>query len=193
MNSILNSLSEAKDTLDKVINDKDLIQKINQSVEVLTLAFKNNKKVMSCGNGGSMCDAIHFAEELSGKFRQERPALAALSFSDPGHLSCVANDYGYDFVFSRMVEALGLEGDVLVGISTSGKSKNVIEAVKAAKTRGICTILLTGKDGGELKNLVDIPIIVPSMETDRIQEIHIKIIHGLIESIERNLFPENYA
>jgi D-sedoheptulose 7-phosphate isomerase len=142
---------------------------------------------MSCGNGGSMCDAMHFAEELSGRYRNNRPALAAVSISDPSHLSCVANDYGYDHVFSRYIEALGQTGDVLLGISTSGNSKNVLLAVEAAKAKGIQTIVLTGKDGGQLAGLADLEIRAPfSPYADRAQEIHIKVIHSFILGIEQS-------
>jgi D-sedoheptulose 7-phosphate isomerase len=135
-----------------------------------------------------MCDAMHFAEELSGRFRDNRRALAAISISDPSHLSCVSNDYGYDFVFSRFIEGLGQENDVLLGISTSGNSKNVIRAVEAAKTKGMKTIVLTGKDGGKLAELADIEIRAPhSNFADRAQEIHIKVIHSLILGIEQSL------
>ena len=151
-------------------------------------ALKNGKKLISCGNGGSMSDAMHFAEELSGRFRNERKALAALSISDPTHISCVANDFGYEYVFSRYVEALGCEGDVLLGISTSGNSKNVINAVEASKNKGMKTVVLTGKTGGLLSNLADIEIRAPHSEfADRAQEIHIKVIHALIDGIERTL------
>jgi D-sedoheptulose 7-phosphate isomerase len=130
---------------------------------------------------------MHFAEELSGRYRNNRPALAAVSISDPSHLSCVANDYGYDFVFSRYVEGLGQTGDVLLGISTSGNSKNVILAVEAAKAKGIRTIVLTGKDGGQLAGLADLEIRAPfSPYADRAQEIHIKVIHSFILGIEQS-------
>ena len=134
-----------------------------------------------------MCDAMHFAEELSGRYRNNRPALAAVSISDPSHLSCVANDYGYDHVFSRYVEGLGQTGDVLLGISTSGNSKNVMLAVEAAKAKGIHTIALTGKDGGQLAGLADLEIRAPfSPFADRAQEIHIKVIHSFIFGIEQS-------
>jgi D-sedoheptulose 7-phosphate isomerase len=155
-------------------------------------SYKNNGRVFSCGNGGSMCDAMHFAEELTGRFRKERAPLAAMAISDSSHLSCVANDYGYDFVFSRYVEAWGQQGDVLLAISTSGNSKNVILAVEAAKKKGMKVVGLLGKGGGILKDMVDVPLVVDSSISDRIQEIHIKCIHIFIEGIERNLFPKNY-
>jgi D-sedoheptulose 7-phosphate isomerase len=151
-------------------------------------ALRHGNKIISCGNGGSMCDAMHFAEELSGRFRDNRQSLAAVSISDPSHISCVANDFGYQFVFSRYLEALGKEGDVLLGISTSGNSENVILAVEKAKELGIKTIVLTGKDGGKLADLADLEIRAPhSKYADRAQEIHIKIIHNLILGIEHVL------
>ena len=163
-------------------------QKINTAIELMSAALKNGNKIISCGNGGSMCDAMHFAEELSGRFRQNRKGLAAVSISDPSHISCVANDFGYDFVFSRYIEALGQSGDVLVGISTSGSSKNVILAVEEAKKKGMKTLVLTGKDGGKLAGLADLEIRAPYSEfADRAQEIHIKIIHNFILGIELNL------
>lgn len=161
---------------------------IAQAVGVMSQAIQNGGKIISCGNGGSMCDAMHFAEELSGRFRDNRRALAAISISDPSHLSCVSNDYGYDFVFSRFIEGLGQENDVLLGISTSGNSKNVILAVEAAQAKGMKTIVLTGKDGGKLAGLADIEIRAPhSKFADRAQEIHIKVIHSLILGIEHSL------
>ena len=162
--------------------------KIAKAIELMSTALQNGHKIISCGNGGSMCDAMHFAEELSGRFRADRKALAAISISDPSHLSCVANDYGYDFVFSRFIEGLGAAGDVLLGISTSGNSKNVIKAVEAAKEKGMLTIVLTGKDGGQLATLADLEIRAPQSQfADRAQEIHIKVIHSLILGIEQNL------
>ena len=163
-------------------------EKIETAIEMMCTALKAGNKIISCGNGGSMCDAMHFAEELSGRFRNNRRGLAALSISDPSHISCVANDFGYDFVFSRYIEALGQPGDVLLGISTSGSSKNVILAVEEAKKKGMKTLVLTGKDGGILAELADLEIRAPYSEfADRAQEIHIKIIHNFILGIELNL------
>lgn len=162
------------------------MEKIEKGIDLMYEALARGNKIMSCGNGGSMCDAMHFAEELSGRYRNNRPALAALSISDPSHLSCVANDYGYDFVFSRYIEGLGQAGDILLGISTSGNSKNVVNAVLAAKAKGIKTIVLTGKDGGQLADLADLEIRAPhSPYADRAQEIHIKIVHSFILGIEQ--------
>ena len=163
-------------------------EKIETAIEMMCTALKAGNKIISCGNGGSMCDAMHFAEELSGRFRNNRRGLAAVSISDPSHISCVANDFGYDFVFSRYIEAIGQSGDVLLGISTSGSSKNVILAVEEAKKKGMKTLVLTGKDGGKLAELADLEIRAPYSEfADRAQEIHIKIIHNFILGIELNL------
>ena len=163
-------------------------EKIETAIEMMCTALKAGNKIISCGNGGSMCDAMHFAEELSGRFRNNRRGLAAVSISDPSHISCVANDFGYDFVFSRYIEAIGQSGDVLLGISTSGSSKNVILAVEEAKKKGMKTLVLTGKDGGKLAELADLEISAPYSEfADRAQEIHIKIIHNFILGIELNL------
>ena len=184
---IKNHFEQAKETLDLFSTDQNM-QKISDAIEMLTVSLSQGGKVISSGNGGSMCDAMHFAEELSGRFRNDRRGLAALSISDPSHISCVANDYGYEYIFSRYVEAIGKEGDVLLGISTSGNSENVIKAVKTAKEKGIKTIVLTGKTGGQLADLADLEIRAPqSKYADRAQEIHIKVIHTLIDGIERSL------
>ncbi|MEN9700604.1 MAG: hypothetical protein RLZZ301_1802 [Bacteroidota bacterium] len=184
---INDQFSEAAQVL-SAFQSPENMAKIAQAIEIMSTALTNGGKIMSCGNGGSMCDAMHFAEELSGRFRNNRPALAALSISDPSHLSCVSNDYGYEYVFSRYVEGLGQSNDVLLGISTSGNSKNVMLAVEAAKAKGIKTIVLTGKDGGALAQLADLEIRAPhSTYADRAQEIHIKVIHCLILGIEKSL------
>ena len=178
---------QAKEILDLFSSEQNM-QKISDAIEILSTSLSMGGKVISCGNGGSMCDAMHFAEELSGRFRNNRRSLAALSISDPSHISCVANDFGYEYVFSRYVEAMGKEGDVLLGISTSGDSENVIKAVKTAKEKSIKTIVLTGKTGGQLADLADLEIRAPQSEyADRAQEIHIKVIHALIDGIEQSL------
>lgn len=182
---IKNTFEEAEKTLALFMANEENFKQIEAAAKIISEAITSGKKVISCGNGGSMCDAMHFAEELSGRFRNDRKALPAISISDPSHISCVANDYGYDFVFSRFVEAMGNAGDVLLGISTSGNSKNVIKAFEVAKEKKLVCIALTGKDGGSLKNLSDIEIRAPYANyADRAQEIHIKIIHALIESVE---------
>ena len=178
---------EATEVL-KTFNNSDNMNAIHRALVVMVEALRNGNKIISCGNGGSMSDAMHFAEELSGRFRNERKALAALSISDPTHISCVANDYGYEHVFSRYIEALGRQGDVLLGISTSGNSNNVINAVRAANEKEMKTVALTGKTGGIISNIVDIEIRAPFSEfADRAQEIHIKVIHALIDGIEKEL------
>ena len=178
---------EATEVL-RAFNNPENIDAINRALVVMVQALRNGNKIISCGNGGSMSDAMHFAEELSGRFRNERKALAALSISDPTHMSCVANDYGYEYVFSRYIEAIGSQGDVLLGISTSGNSINVINAVKAAHEKEMQAVVLTGKTGGEISNIADIEIRAPySKFADRAQEIHIKVIHALIDGIEKEL------
>ena len=185
--AIKKHFDEAAEVL-STFNNATNIEAIHSGLLVMVEALRNGNKLISCGNGGSMSDAMHFAEELTGRFRNERKALAAVSISDPTHISCVANDYGYEFIFSRYVEAMGNQGDILLGISTSGNSKNVINAVEAAKNKGMKTVVLTGKTGGILSNIADIEIRAPHSEfADRAQEIHIKVIHALIDGIERAL------
>jgi D-sedoheptulose 7-phosphate isomerase len=191
-NFIKESLLDAKSTLEKFIDSDKNIKAMEDAIAVFLDSIKSDGRIYSCGNGGSMCDSMHFAEELTGRYRKDRKALAAMSFSDPSHMSCVGNDFGYDQIFAKMIEAFGQKGDSLLAISTSGNSANVINAVNESKARGVKTIGLLGKDGGKLKDLVDIPIIVESKMTDRIQEIHIKVIHNFIEGIERDLFPDHY-
>jgi D-sedoheptulose 7-phosphate isomerase len=188
MSSIQNNFLEAQKALDNFIADENNFAKIEAAGQLMVAAIRNGGKIISCGNGGSMCDAMHFAEELSGRFRNDRKALPAVSISDPSHISCVGNDYGYDKIFSRYIEALGQPNDVLLAISTSGTSKNVIEGIKAAKEKGIKVVALTGKDGGLIKDICDVEVRAPhSTYADRAQEIHIKVIHCLINYIEENL------
>ena len=185
---IENNLNEAQKVLQQFISEPKNIESIEKAGILLGQAIKSGNKIISCGNGGSMCDAMHFAEELSGRFRDDRRALPAVSISDPSHLSCVGNDYGYDKVFSRYIEALGNKGDVLVAISTSGNSVNVINAIQAAKQKGMFVIGLTGKDGGKMAGLCDVEIRAPHSDyADRAQEIHIKVIHSLIHYVEATL------
>lgn len=188
INSIKNNFLEAKQILDQFLQDEHNLLKIAEGAEVILGSIKSGGKIISCGNGGSMCDAMHFAEELTGRFRENRKPIAALSISDSSHISCVGNDYGFDEIFSRYIEAIGNKGDVLLAISTSGNSKNVIKAVEVAKAKGMKIVALTGKDGGLLASLADVEIRSPqSKYADRAQEIHIKIIHSLIHYIEENL------
>jgi len=162
------------------------LQKIQQGAQLMADAINQGGKIISCGNGGSFCDAMHFAEELSGLFREQRPPIPAVAISDPSHITCTANDYGFEHIFSRYIEAFGNKGDVLLAISTSGNSANILNATKAAKKRGMTVIALTGKDGGKLAKSVDLEIRVAHQGyADRIQEVHIKIIHSLIFMIEK--------
>jgi D-sedoheptulose 7-phosphate isomerase len=187
MDAIKKHFIEAQEVLAAFIAAEKNLQAIEAAGQLMVSALANGKKIISCGNGGSMCDAMHFAEELSGRYRNDRKALAAISISDPSHISCVGNDYGYDFIFSRYLEALANEGDVLLGISTSGNSKNIINAVATAKSKGVHVVCLTGKDGGQLAGLADVEIRAPKSDyADRAQEIHIKVIHSLIDFIERH-------
>jgi len=184
-NIIKKNLSEALDVLEKFSKDEAVINKSEAAGKILVEAFRAGNKAISCGNGGSMCDAMHFAEELTGRFRNDRKSLPAIAISDPSYLTCAGNDYGFEKVFSRFVEGMGNKGDVLLAISTTGNSKNVVEAAHAAKLKGMKVIALTGKDGGKLSTLSDIEIRAPYSEyADRAQEIHIKIIHSLIQLVE---------
>jgi len=188
MDIIRKSLAEAKALLDKMADDTAFISSVSGATEIMTESIQKGNKIISCGNGGSMSDAMHFAEEMTGKFRDERPSLPAIAISDPSHITCTANDYGFGSIFSRFVESVGQEGDVLLAISTSGNSPNVVNAARAAKESRMKVVSLTGKDGGELASLSDVEIRVPFQGySDRIQEMHIKIIHILIEGIENSL------
>jgi|UniRef100_UPI00404A3F29 D-sedoheptulose 7-phosphate isomerase len=188
MDRIKQHFTEARDILDTFISDPTNFSTIEAAGKILVDAIQSGAKVISCGNGGSMSDAMHFAEELSGRYRNDRPAYPAIAISDPSHLSCVANDYGYAFVFSRMVEAIAQKGDVLLAISTSGNSENVLKAIEAARIKGMKVIGLTGKDGGTMAGLCDVEIRAPKSEyADRAQEMHIKVIHSLIDYVELNL------
>lgn len=173
--------------------EKEEKEKVTEKIaEELAEIFAKGNKVLICGNGGSNCDALHFAEEFTGRFRKERRALPAIAISDSSHITCVGNDYGFDYIFSKGVEAYGKEGDMFIGISTSGNSGNVIKAVEKAKELGMKTVSLLGKDGGKLKGMCDYEFIIPGETSDRIQEIHMMILHIIIEGVERIMFPENY-
>lgn len=186
-NAIRKHFEDAQKVLNDFISDDSNINSIERAGTLMVDTIKNGGKIISCGNGGSMCDAMHFAEELTGRYRDDRPSIGAISISDPSHMSCVGNDYGYQFVFSRFLQGVGRKGDVLLAISTSGNSGNVIEAARAAKDMGILVVGLTGKDGGKLASLCDVEIRAPwNGYADRVQEIHIKVIHSLIDFIERN-------
>lgn len=181
-------LQEAARVLEEFMSDASNLQAIRKAANLLVNSLKLGGSIYSCGNGGSMSDAMHFAEELSGRFRDDRKPIPALAISDSGYLTCAANDYGYEHVFSRFIEGFGKQHDSLVAISTSGNSANVINAVKVAREKGIHVIALTGKDGGELAKLCDVEIRVPHVGySDRIQEIHIKVIHILVMLIEQEV------
>ena len=190
--NIRNSYLTAFETVKAFVENEENIEKTEKIVQELAQAYKNGKKSLIAGNGGSNCDAMHFAEEFTGRFRKDRKALPSISISDSSHITCVGNDYGFDFIFAKGVEAFGQEGDFFFGISTSGNSKNIIEAVKSAKERNLNTVALLGKDGGKLKGVCDYEFIIPGEASDRIQEVHMMILHIIIEGVERILFPENY-
>lgn len=187
--SIINTeLSEAANTLQQFIGAPDTIANIQRASSIIAGSIIHGGKIISCGNGGSHCDAMHFAEELSGRFRDDRKALPAICISDASHITCVGNDYGFEFIFSRYVEALGKPGDVLLALSTSGHSKNIINAAEAAKKAGMKIVALTGKDGGKLGPLADVEIRVQhNGYSDRIQEVHIKVIHIMIMLVEKQV------
>ncbi len=187
---IKNNFLEAEVVLENFLKNENNFEQIARVGEAMVQAITGKNKIISCGNGGSMSDAMHFAEELTGRFRGERPGIPAIAISDPGFLTCAGNDYGYDYIFSRFIESIGQMGDVLLAISTSGNSKNILEAAKSAKQLGIVVVGLTGKAGGELAGLCDFEIRVPHFGfADRIQEMHIKIIHSLVQYIEESLYP----
>ncbi len=178
-------LSQARAVIDKFMSDPGNIASIERAANTIIESIKKGNKIISCGNGGSHCDAMHFAEELSGRYRDNRPALPALCISDVSHITCVGNDYGFEFIFSRYLEGLGNAGDVLFALSTSGNSPNVVRAAETARKKGMKVIALTGNSGGKLAPLADVEIRVPHTGyADRIQEIHIKVIHILILLIE---------
>ena len=188
INTIRDELNQAIDVLANFVANDENLKKIQQAAILIADSFKQGGKVLSCGNGGSHCDAMHFAEELTGRFRDNRPSYPAIAISDVSHISCVGNDYGFDYIFSRYVEGVGQKGDVLLGISTSGNSANVLKAIEAAKQKGMKIITLTGKDGGKMNGLADVDIRVPHFGyADRVQEIHIKVIHILILLIEKEM------
>lgn len=185
---------QAREVLDRFIADPQIWERLEQAGELLVRALKAGNKVIACGNGGSLCDAMHFAEELTGRFRKDRKPLPAFAISDPSHITCVANDFGYDQVFSRTVDAMGKPGDVLLAISTSGNSQNVVNAIYSARQIGMKVIGLTGKTGGKIASLCDVEIRVPhNGYSDRVQEIHIKVIHALVNYIELGMEEELFG
>jgi D-sedoheptulose 7-phosphate isomerase len=194
INHIEFSLREAQTGLTNLLANPAALADIHTAAQTLISVFEQKGHVYSCGNGGSMCDAMHFAEELTGRYRKDRAALGAAAISDVSHMSCVGNDYGYEHVFSRYLEAHGRTGDCLVALTTSGTSKNVIRAARTAKELGVRVIILSGKRSPELEALSDVYICTPAGHfADRVQELHIKVLHILIELIERKFFPQNYV
>ena len=190
--SIRDALLEARDALDQFIQIPENTATIAETAELIRDVFEREGRVFTCGNGGSLCDATHFAEECTGKFRNDRKPLPAIVLGDAGHITCTANDFGFAEIFARPLLALGHPGDLLVVISTSGNSENVIRAAVAAKSRAMTVFGLLGKDGGCLKQHCNSYLIAPGETADRIQEIHIKVLHILIEQVERLMFPQNY-
>ncbi|MCT4603060.1 MAG: D-sedoheptulose 7-phosphate isomerase [Marinifilum sp.] len=188
INDIKQSFRDAQLVLNEFLENEENFKAIEKAGEEMAKSIQGGGKVISCGNGGSMCDAMHFAEELTGRFRDDRPGMAAVAISDPSHITCVGNDYGFDYIFSRYVEGMGQKGDVFLGISTSGNSANIINAIKAAKEKGMTVVGLTGKTGGKMAEMCDVEIRVPwKAYSDRVQEIHIKVIHCLIQYIEAKM------
>ena len=186
------AFTEAQQTLQKFLADPEQIKRCERFSELLTETFKSGGKLFTCGNGGSHCDAMHFAEEFTGRYRKDRAPLGALALGNAPHVTCVGNDYGFNEIFAREIGGMGRKGDMLVGLSTSGNSENVIRAFTVAKEMGIKTVALLGRDGGKLLKMADHAIVVGATTSDRIQEMHIKIIHTVIETVERHIFPENY-
>ena len=187
------SLQEAHTALTALLANPAGLDSVEQAAQLLIATFETKGRVYSCGNGGSMCDAMHFAEELTGRYRKDRAALGATAISDAGHLTCVGNDHGYDNVFSRYIEGHGRAGDCLVALSTSGTSKNIIRAAETAKALGMKVIILSGRRSEKLESLSDVYVCTPGgTYADRVQELHIKVLHILIELTERHFFPENY-
>ena len=190
---IRGAFAASKDTLIRFMEGEENIRTIHQIADQIAETYLRSGKVLIFGNGGSMCDAMHFAEELTGRFRKDRPALPAIAISDPSHITCVANDYGFDHIFTRAIEAFARPGDVVIGLSTSGNSPNVINALQTAQSMGCITIALLGKDGGKLRGACDYEIIIPADTSDRIQEIHTLILHTLVQAIEHELFYSERA
>jgi len=192
MKKILEALETSAQLVALAAKDEGLWQFIAEAADMIVTAFKADKLILSCGNGGSAADAMHFAEEFSGRYRKERKALPVMAISDPTHITCVGNDYGFEEIFARGVMAWGKAGGILVAITTSGNSENIFRATEAAKERNMKVILLLGKDGGKLKGKADLEYIAAGKTTDRIQELHMMILHIIIEMVERTMFPENY-
>ena len=189
------ALLDAQKALEALLANEEALNAIDAAGQLMADTIAAGGKILSCGNGGSLCDSMHFAEEMTGRYRLNRPGYAAIAISDPSHMSCVGNDYGYEEVFARYTQAVGRPGDVLLAITTSGTSKNILKAVEAAKANGMKVVGMTGRVGSPLAEMADIAIVTPSGSAyaDRVQELHIKAIHIMIELVERRLAPENYT
>lgn len=189
--SIVGALSQAQSALGSLLSAPGTIDSIDAAGGLLIDVLRGGRKIMICGNGGSMCDAAHFAEELTGRYRLDRKPLAAIACTEPGHLTCTANDYGFEHVFGRWLEALGRDGDCLIVLSTSGNSPNCIRAIEAARKVNMPTVALLGKTGGALRGMANHAIVVPGESSDRIQELHMLILHAWVEAIEVALFGKS--
>ena len=191
---ILAALSEAQTALEALMKNEDALSAVDRAAGVLADCIEAGGRIYSCGNGGSLCDAMHFAEEMTGRYRSDRRPYGATAISDVSHMACVGNDYGYEDVFSRWVEGFGRKADVLLALSTSGTSKNILKAVRAAKACGMTVVGMTGREGSPLALESDVAIVTPAGRgADRVQELHIKCIHSMIELVELRLDPQNYA
>jgi D-sedoheptulose 7-phosphate isomerase len=188
------ALKQGAEAAARLMADRAALAEIAAAGAALARGLGEGRSVFACGNGGSMCDAMHFAEELSGRFRDDRRPLPVMAISDPGHLTCTANDFGYAEVFARFIEGHGRPGDLLVALSTSGKSPNIIRAAEAARARDLLVIALTGRAGSPVGALAHHHIVTPGggAHADRVQELHMQVIHILVELVERRLFAENY-
>ena len=196
MNSVTHvkaALEDASRALTALIADEAMLGKIAEAAHAIAASQRKGGAVYSCGNGGSLCDAMHFAEEMTGRYRQDRRPYRAAAISDVSHMACVGNDYGYEHVFSRWIDAMGTDKDVLLAITTSGTSKNIVAAARKAREKGVTVVALTGRQGSPITELADIAIVTPAGQwADRVQELHIKVIHILIELVERELDAQNY-
>ena len=188
------ALEDARRALENLLADDRMLAAVDKAADLMAETIRTGGRIFSCGNGGSLCDAMHFAEEMTGRYRQNRPAYSATAIADASHLACVANDFGYEEVFSRYIEGCARPGDLLLGISTSGTSKNVLRAVRTAQKLGLKTVALTSRADAPIAEEADLAIVTPAGRwADRVQELHIKCIHILIEGVERRLNPENYS
>ena len=191
INYIKNQIQASIDTKQNILNDEALMQTIAEVGQACVELYQNGKKTLLAGNGGSAADAQHIAAELVGRYGFDRPSIPSIALTtDTSNLTAIGNDYGYDKVFSRQMEGMGSEGDLFIGISTSGNSENIVNAINAAKAKGVTTVALVGRDGGEMARISDYAIIVPSNATPRIQESHILIGHMICDIIEKELFGD---